>query len=94
MSLPVFWTPEAEDTFGSIIDFIRNNWGEKHAVNFIKRSEKVINTISTQPYMFKGSYSQNIRQGFVTKQRSLFYQINDNYIVILFFWDNRQEPII
>ncbi len=51
--------------------------------------------ISHQPYMFKASIlTQDIRKGIISKQKSFFYKVHKDSIEILFFWDNRQEPII
>ncbi|MES2112954.1 MAG: hypothetical protein V4577_29665 [Bacteroidota bacterium] len=51
--------------------------------------------MSTQPYMFKASsIDEHVRIAFITKQTSQFYMITDESIHLLFFWDNRQEPIL
>jgi len=44
--------------------------------------------------MFKASLIEDsVRKGFISKQTSFFYEIHENEIIILFFWDNRQEPM-
>ncbi len=44
--------------------------------------------------MFKASdFKDDIRIGYISKQTSFFYKIQENEIIILFFWDNRQEPL-
>jgi hypothetical protein len=45
--------------------------------------------------MFKASVIDiNVRQGFITKQTSVIYEVHQTHILILYFWDNRQDPII
>lgn len=95
MSLPLFWTEEAKETFEIVINFIHQIWGDKQVEKFIQKASKTLENISSQPYIFKSSAIQeNVRKGLISKQTSVFYQIESDKIVILFFWDNRQKPII
>lgn len=51
--------------------------------------------IAQFPFMFKStSINDDVRIGFISKQTSLFYKVTDTSIQLLFFWDNRQEPIL
>jgi plasmid stabilization system protein ParE len=94
MSYPVYWTKEANETFDLTINFIEKQWGEKEAGKFINRTLKLLLTIAKHPYLFKASVSQNVRKGAISKQCSVFYEVHADKIIILFFWDNRQEPIL
>lgn len=94
MTLPIFWNIEAQITFDAIVEYIESVWGEKEVANFFHQTQRVLKSISKQPYIFKASeINQNIRKGLISKQTSLFYQVEKNRIIILYFWDNRQEPI-
>ena len=56
---------------------------------------KVLTQISHQRYIFKASsLAVNLRKGFISKQTSFFYEIHEDHIMVLYFWDNRQQPII
>lgn len=94
MSLPVYWTGEAKETFDAIVYFTKELWGEKEAGKFIKRTQELLSTIASQPYLFKASIAENVRKGLISKQIAVFYEVNADSITILFFWDNRQEPIL
>jgi plasmid stabilization system protein ParE len=85
------FSPEAKDTFLGIILFIETNWNEKVADEFINKAYKVITSISNNPYLYPKTNVPFVRKAFVTKQTSILYQVNNNYINILLFWDNRQE---
>lgn len=93
MSLSVEWTDEAKETFDSIVSLIERKWSDKEIRSFVQRTQKIISLIADQPYMYKASLNNNVRQVVITPQTSMFYQINAEFIIILFFWDNRQEPI-
>ena len=54
MKLEIIFTPNAEDTFLSIVSFIRQKWGVGSADKFIETTYKVLDTISQQPFIFKG----------------------------------------
>lgn len=94
MSLAIVWTDEAQQTFDYTTLQIEAKWGRKSAAKFVKETNNIINSISFQPYIYKASLVENVRQAFISRQTSMFYEVRSTYIVILYFWDNRQEPII
>jgi|SRR3569833_2152592 len=94
MSLEIIFTDDASAMLLSITNLIENKWGPKQAEKFLSKTYRIIDTISKQPYLFKASaIKENVRIGIVPKQTSFFYEIQDSKIIILFFWDNRQDPI-
>lgn len=93
MSLPVRWTTVAEDSFSEIIAFLEERWSEREARNFVRKSNRLIKQISHFPYSYEASvHNPEVRKGFVAKQCSLFYEVKEDVIVLLYFWDNRREP--
>ena len=94
MSYEIVLTPNANDTLQSIVSFIRLKWGDGSALKFVERTYRVLDTIAQQPYIFKAYQETNIRKGFITKHTSVVYRILNDRIEVLFFWDNRQEPVI
>jgi len=94
MSLSILWTDEAKETFDIIVNFLENNWGSTSAKKFIEVTLQKIILISGQPYLFKASISKNVRRAVITKHTSMFYEVSNEQIIILFFMDNRQEPLI
>jgi plasmid stabilization system protein ParE len=93
MSLGIIFTDDAIDILLSITDFIENKWSLKQADKFLAKVHKTLDLTSKNPYMFKAStIKEDIRIGFISKQTSFFYRVQKNEIIILFFWDNRQEP--
>ena len=94
MTLAVAWTDEAKETFEHIVSQIEAKWGSRSTEKFVKEAHKTINTLTTQPYIFKASPAENIRQAIITRQTSMFYEVHASHLTILFFWDNRQAPIL
>lgn len=95
MSLPVVFSPLALDGMISIAEFILEKWGIKSSRKFQIQVERTLKTLGKQPYMFKASaLASDVRKGIISRQTSFIYQIHQDRIEILFFIDNRQEPII
>ena len=95
MKLNVFLTDDAEETLYAVLLFVKLKWGEKAKDKLKKIIVKKLRLIASQPYMFEASsVNNNVRKGHISKQTSFFYEVNDDYIMILYFWDNRQDPII
>lgn len=94
MGLKIVFSEDAIDTLLSTISFIENNWNSRQAEKFLEKLYKTLTLASQNPYMFKAfMLSNNTRVGLISKQTSFIYRIQEDEIIILFFWDNRQEPI-
>jgi plasmid stabilization system protein ParE len=95
VALTIFYTPKAKETFILVYNLIADKFSIKIANEFLTKAEKTIFLISEQPFMYKSSsVDENVRVANFTKNTSLFYQVTDNKINLLFFFDNRQDPLI
>ncbi|MBK0381363.1 type II toxin-antitoxin system RelE/ParE family toxin [Pedobacter sp. SD-b] len=93
MSLDIAWTKEAEEIFELILNHLESNWSPKQAAKFFKSVNSTLLTISKQPFIFKASEDNpNVRKAAISKQTSFFYKVEGDKIIILYFWDNRQNP--
>jgi len=94
MSLSICYTPRSQETLASIYTFIENKFGINSADKFLSKAETVVSLIADHPFMFKSSsIDHNVRIALITKQTSLFYRVTDDSVHLLFFWDNRQDPV-
>jgi plasmid stabilization system protein ParE len=94
MNRRIVFSDDAIEILLSITNYIENNWGTKQADKFLDKVYKTLFLASGNPYMFKAfRLSDNIRVGLISKQTSFFYRVQENEIIILLFWDNRQEPL-
>jgi plasmid stabilization system protein ParE len=93
MSHAIYWTDEAHETFDAIVLSIDDKWGTKQASIFVKRVQQISTLIADQPYLFRASITHDLRQAILSRQTSMFYEVKETSINILFFWDNRQEPL-
>ncbi|RKD17213.1 hypothetical protein BCY91_03475 [Pelobium manganitolerans] len=94
MNLEVRWSDNAELTFDVIYDFTATQWGLHTAEKLKLQVIKILKLISVQPYSFQECSIKAVRKAVVSRHTSFFYEVFDSHILILFFWDNRQQPII
>ena len=92
MSYSIKWLPEAELTYALILKYLEENWTSKEVMNFVDRTDKVIESIAERPKLYIYSKKKGAFRAVVTKQTSLFYRIKSDEIELLIFWDNRQDP--
>jgi hypothetical protein len=83
MALKIEWSDEAEQTYLNILNYLENNWSRKEVLKFVKRTETLLGTILTQPYLFKASKNQHIRKAVIGKQNSLLYRVTDQHILFV-----------
>ncbi|WP_295672766.1 type II toxin-antitoxin system RelE/ParE family toxin [uncultured Mucilaginibacter sp.] len=94
MSRSVIFTDDALEILLSIKNYIAGEWGSRQADKFLMRVDKVLKLTAENPYMYKvSSIEETARKGLISKQTSFYYEIHENEILILFFWDNRQDSI-
>jgi len=84
----------AVETSDAIKEQIRAKWGETVIADFDKRTDRILEIIERTPFAFQAVGSnQNIRRGVIHGNCSMFYEVKGTEIEVLFFWDNRQDPI-
>ncbi len=93
--MKVSWTHKAIKSFNKIVDFLDERWTKKEIDAFAEQTDKVIEQISENPYMFVATENRkNVRKGMVNKLVSLFYRVKPRKkeIELIKFHDNRQDP--
>ena len=92
MALKIQWTPEAEENFDEIVSYLEREFGDASDKKFIQRVNLVLEDISRHPDLFEQSQTGNSRKGFVSRQTSLYYRVNIDWVELLSFWNNRRHP--
>ena len=95
MGIEIRWTKRALNTFGKRIAYLEKHWTEREIHNFTSRVNEYLNTLQTQPLMYRHSTRlKNTHIGVIIKQVSLVYRVrpNGNIIELIAFIDNRQNP--
>ena len=95
MSLTLRFSRQAKETFAAIQSQLNERFGQSVLEKFERKTVKTLDLILQSPLMFKSvADNPNIRKGLIHKNCSVFYEVKPNEIEVLFFWDNRQDPIV
>ena len=83
----------AERKLEELFDYLVENWSLKVKSDFIKKLDKNISLIKSQPESFAQSEKDpDLRKCVVTKQTTLYFRFDEKQIKILTLFDNRQNP--
>ena len=89
--MEVLITPRAEKHFDSIVDFIKAKWGERTAKQFVIKTDEIFRLLKNYPTM--GQIENGDIWGFqLSRQTRLLYRVRDEKIIVLAFFDVRQDP--
>ena len=93
MALEIFWNKRAKINFDNIVAYLELAFGTTTATIFVRRSYKVIEHLSEFPEMGRMEVAdKGIRGILISKHNRLFYRENEKSIVLLNFYDTRQDP--
>ena len=93
MALTISWTKRASENLDNILEYLENQWGDQVVRRFIKDVYYFMELLAEFPEI--GSLEnkeKNIRGFTLIKQVNIFYRINNDQIIILGLFDNRQNP--
>ena len=94
MTFEIRFTPESSITYLSVVTQLQERWGEKFVLRFEAKVKKSIKTISFNPYLYAvADEALQLRRCILHKNCSMLYRIYDEKVVIVVFWDNRQDPL-
>jgi len=92
MALDIFWSKRADAKFDRILDYLRNEWGERVTIAFVKKVYDFLDLLIEFPEIGAIERPERNIRGFVlTSQITVFYKISDNKIILVNFFDNRQN---
>ena len=94
MIFEITFTLEAEETYSALSKQLEQRWGKRFVEKLESRVSKCLNTITSSPHLYPIiQETTEIRKCIIHKDCSMFYRIYDTQIIIIFFWDNRQDPM-
>jgi plasmid stabilization system protein ParE len=93
MALGLKWSKNAERKFDLIIEYLKGKWGLNVAKKFTLSTLKFLELLQEFPELGTNENPNSNIFGFViSEQKTLFYKIKGNNIVVMNFYDNRQKP--
>ena len=89
----IVWTKKAQRRLGEILDYIQLEFGDSARESFREKTKDFTGLLSEFPEIGTEEIKDKRLRGFqLTKQTRLFYRLKDNRIIILTFFDSRQDP--
>jgi plasmid stabilization system protein ParE len=89
--MKIFLTRRAEQNYDSIKAYIKQEWGEKTVGEFIQKTDELFNLLKNFPAI--GQIEKDDIRGFqLSPQTRILYRTKKERIVILAFFDVRQNP--
>ena len=93
MARVIKWSKQADKNYDKIIGYLLEEWGENVTKAFVKRTFEFLDLLVDFPEIGSVENTDKQIRGFVLiKQLTIFYKIKGNTVVILNFYDNRQQP--
>jgi len=88
----IVWSELAKNELANILEFyIENNGSANYSLKLLNELEDLMKTLSQNEFI--GRLTQNkFTRAISMKYYSIFYEVNENRIEIISFWDNRQNP--
>lgn len=89
----IIWTDPAIKEFQNILDF----WDEKtktdkYSNRLLDNTDKILNLVSQNPLMGAQTKIDTIRMRLIFNKFYVFYQIREDIILVVKFWDTRLNP--
>ena len=87
----IIWSPRAKSELRKILEFYNErNGNSKYSLKILDEIVDLLNTLSQSEFIGRLTSNKKSRV-LVMKVYLIFYEINENTIEILSFWDNRQD---
>ena len=92
MGKQIIWSPQADDSFDAIIEYLNTKWSFKEVEKFIRDVLDITKHISAFPQMFPEFNERKIRKALINPNISMFYKVSNEQIELLTLWNNKQNP--
>lgn len=93
MAYKIIWTENAREDLKEIVNYLQEEWSHHIAEEFIVELYLKLELIRKYPNTGKASQNiQSIRRILITKHNALYYMVNETELILLDFFDTRQNP--
>lgn len=91
----VIWSEEAVSGLNEIILYLERNFSERDVRVFIKKFEKLLDIIISNPKAFPVSLkSKKVRRAIIARLTSVYYTVDEESIKLVSIFDTRKNPKI
>ena len=88
----VIWTRTADIQFVGILEYwIKRNKSNGYSKKLVKLVSERTKQIANEPLIYKATDFKDVRVASMGNF-SIYYKVSDKEIIVMAFWDNRQNP--
>ncbi len=91
--MKLVWSKKAKYNFYTIQNYLELYWSPLIAKKFINDVLRVNNLLEKNPQLGKYRSDLECREIVISKHITLYYETKENYIRLIAFWNNRQQPV-
>lgn len=92
MDKQIVWNKKAQIKFDNIVEYLKNEWSERIAEKFVKITSQYLFLLSKFPNIGRRSSKKpTVRLLNITRHNQMFYRVAGNKVIILTFFDLRQD---
>ena len=89
----IVWTKKARKRFSEILDYIELKFGDSARHSFITKTKDFTRLLYEFPEIGTLEIPEKKLRGFqLTRQTRIFYRLKNDRIILLTFFDSRQDP--
>ncbi|MNQ37909.1 Plasmid stabilization system protein [compost metagenome] len=92
-TMEIIWSKKAQYNFDNIQNYLEQFWSPHIAQKFIKDVLHIITLLQNNPMLGKYDPKLKCRSIIISKNITLYYELTDDYIELISFYNNRQKPI-
>lgn len=93
MAYRIEWTENAKQDLKKIIEYLLEKWSLEVAEKFIDKLDSILELLTISPYIgTESKKKKGVRQILITRHNRLYYRVVDKIIILLDFFDTRQDP--
>lgn len=90
--MQIRWSDEAIEDYHQNIEYLIREWSENVAVEFIEDIEITIELIKSNPDLYPLTDHKGVRKAVIRKQVTMFFEVSNQEIHVIRFWNNYQNP--
>jgi addiction module RelE/StbE family toxin len=93
MAYKIEWTENAKQDLKKVIEYLVEEWSVDVAEKFVDKLDSMLELLADSPFIGTASNKKKgVRQILITRHNRLFYRLIDDKIILLDFFDTRQDP--
>ena len=93
MKMKEVWTKEAKETYLSNMKYLKTQWTKKEIQFFIDKSFEAIDLLLQNPKLGSFDARWKAYKFLIVPQVYLYYEVKNDELILLTFWNNYQKPL-